>query len=745
MPKGDIPRNNLDGNGREIQTERMRSSVLSKTLFVLAFVLLVVFVVFIAVNRAMTGPLYRSAVLETVQGTVARNIQEIDRLAKAMEQKALELAAFGRTLAENAAANPRMDPRPLVTSYLKASLETFHDGLGGGLWFEPDALAPQTKYFGPYAYWDEGAMTFTWDLNTPEYDYLNQSWYTFALPPSWDRSQTRSKAIYWTPPYVDTAGSNALMITADAFITSAAGRILGITTVDWSLDAMVTFLDRAVVVPGSLSFLLATNSASVLSFSGDPEARMQPISTLDWLALPETIEVGKVVSLGQISLGGALYQGYVTSLESGFAYGALVPETALQAPLERLFLVNLAASVGLGLVILVSVWLTLRLIVRPFRPLLFAFDQAINGDLTTTLVPRGNDELAHLGRHFLRMTDALRSQLGAIGRGIESSRGTAEGIDTAAGAIRSTIEAVETGLGRSAQTVDDLVHSAELSQQELTSITQLADKEVELLRTQEATVARSVGDLEKVLAQLDTLLHRNRDNQVLTETLSQGARRGEALMRDTLGAISEIASSAATIQEMIEVINGVTSQTNLLAMNAAIEAAHAGNAGKGFSVVADEIRKLAETTSANAKEIAASLNQVVGQIHATESSSRETGQTIEQLAFGIITLATASAEMVASLDSVHGSSRSIQESFDDLGAATVEVSNSSQAIRQSAGRVVQAFTGLEGLAEVNQTGLRESREALRILVQEAKTLEELAARNQAEAQELKNNLGAYRT
>ncbi|OQY32246.1 MAG: hypothetical protein B6241_11625 [Spirochaetaceae bacterium 4572_59] len=94
-------------------------------------------------------------------------------------------------------------------------------------------------------------------------------------------------------------------------------------------------------------------------------------------------------------------------------------------------------------------------------------------------------------------------------------------------------------------------------------------------------------------------------------------------MESTNQTILQTASRIDAIQEMLEVINNVASQTNLLSMNAAIEAAHAGDSGKGFAVVADEIRKLAESTQENANAIGRDLSEIVDKINATTELGRQ--------------------------------------------------------------------------------------------------------------------------
>lgn len=133
-------------------------------------------------------------------------------------------------------------------------------------------------------------------------------------------------------------------------------------------------------------------------------------------------------------------------------------------------------------------------------------------------------------------------------------------------------------------------------------------------------------------------------------------------MAETGAAVEEIAGNIDTISEMVDIINNIASQTNLLSMNAAIEAAHAGDAGKGFAVVADEIRKLAETSGENAKEISRVLTGILENINHASDSSKQTS---------------------AAFESINGEVSKVSSAFDEILSSAAELSSGGEQIRRS--------------------------------------------------------------
>ena len=270
----------------------------------------------------------------------------------------------------------------------------------------------------------------------------------------------------------------------------------------------------------------------------------------------------------------------------------------------------------------------------------------------------------------------------------------------AIGQIRTHIEGVkQQAMGQAASVTETAATIEEI----VRTIKQLNTR----VETQASSVAQSSASVEEMVANIASIGQTLGKSDEVIRNLTTATGDGKAMLVTSNTVTQKIAEESGSLMEASNVIQHIASQTNLLAMNAAIEAAHAGESGKGFAVVADEIRKLAEESSVQGKAITTTLKMLSGEIETLAASSK----TVEEKFNTIFNLAEQVKEMSARLteamrEQEHGS-KEVLTAIKSINTVTVEVQAGSEEMLKGGKGVAQEMQKLDGFTRIITESMNE--------------------------------------
>ena len=370
----------------------------------------------ITVNQAFLNLRLREIRNNEIRSTYQYYLKTINNLTEMMELNGLAIAHTGELLyaLKGSYSSSRFDE--LARRFLNAQVREIPIILGRGLWYEPYVLDPGRKYVGPYAYWEKDRVHLTWEYSNSRYDYPRHMWYQIAIPDKWDRGKRREKNLYISSPYPDILDKReVIFVTMSALMYGPGGRIIGVSTTDWSLDVISRHLKNFYITPSSLVFLVDPVSGNIL-YHPDEKLLMKPVRGAPWGGRLDLsgATAGDMFS-ESVNIGGDRYLLSYTRTSAGFIFGSLISHDEAFSSIDQIILTNIL----LALVFIMALGTLLyfffnRFVLVPLRSLVnFGHDLA-QGHLDQRLTPHRDDELGLLAQDMNGMAARLSESISSI-------------------------------------------------------------------------------------------------------------------------------------------------------------------------------------------------------------------------------------------------------------------------------------------------------------------------------------------
>jgi methyl-accepting chemotaxis protein len=398
---------------------------------------------------------------------------------------------------------------------------------------------------------------------------------------------------------------------------------------------------------------------------------------------------------------------HIGSSDTPWSLAIGVPQGVINAPVFRMLKISVIISLAMLFAIAVAAFLIARSISNPLKYMTGVVTSLGEGDLSKQLNIRRKDEIGDMAKVFNGTMENIRNlvltiknqgaALSDIGSELSSN------MTQTAAAINEITANIQSIKGRA------INQSASVTETNATmeQITLNIEKLNSHVDRQSESVAQSSSAIEEMIANIQSVSRTLVKNAGNVKELTEASEVGRSGLQEVAADIQAIARESEGLLEINAVMENIASQTNLLSMNAAIEAAHAGEAGKGFAVVADEIRKLAENSGEQSKTISTVLKKIKDSIDKITRSTDSVLNKFEAIDGGVRTVSDQEENIRNAMEEQNAGSKQILTAIEELNEITRMVKDGSIRMLEGSQQVIQESKNLETATQETTDGMNE--------------------------------------